>query len=121
MYLISFSIGFSSTPWAVNSEIYPIHLIGTASAMATCTNWISNYAISSVFVSVLKLKEGKVIAFLPLAAFAGLAWLFIYFLLPETNGLTIQENLTNVMTRNINGKKQDAHNKHESYKVNTIN
>ena len=52
-YLGFFSIGFSSTPWTVNSEIYPIHLAGTAVAIATATNWFSNFTVSSVFLSTL--------------------------------------------------------------------
>jgi hypothetical protein len=45
-----------------------------------------------------------VIAFIILAFFSFFAWLFIYFLLPETNGLSINVNVENVLRGNINNK-----------------
>ena len=88
-YLAFFSIGFSSTPWAINSEIYPIHLIGTAIALATATNWLTNFIVSISFLSFMETKEGKVYTFLILAGFAFIAIIFVYFLVPETAGRRI--------------------------------
>lgn len=86
LYLIFFSIGFSSTPWAINSEIYPIHLIGTAVSLATATNWLSNFIVASIFLTSMETDPGKCYTFLILAFFALLAWIFVYFLVPETAG-----------------------------------
>jgi hypothetical protein len=85
-YLAFFSIGFSSTPWAVNSEIYPIHLIGTAVALATATNWLSNFCVSSVFLTSMESDGGKVYTFLILAGFSFLAFFFVFVFVPETAG-----------------------------------
>lgn len=102
-YLAFFSIGMSSTVWSVNTEIYPIHLIGTATALATATNWLSNFAVSSTFLSIMEAGEyGKVLAFVILAMFSVLGWIFIYCMLPETNGRPIPVNVENVMKRRIN-------------------
>ena len=38
IYILAYAVGFGSTPWVVNSEIYPIHLIDTAVSLATATN-----------------------------------------------------------------------------------
>jgi len=38
IFILAYAIGFGSTPWVVNSEIYPIHLIDTAVSLATATN-----------------------------------------------------------------------------------
>lgn len=97
LYLAFFSIGFSSTPWAVNSEIYPIHLVGTAVALATATNWLSNFVVASVFLTSMESEGGKVYTFLILAFFAVLAFIFIYFLLPETAGKKISENIKAIL------------------------
>jgi hypothetical protein len=94
----------SSTVWSVNTEIYPIHLIATGTALATSTNWLSNYIVSSTFLSIMQTDAGKVIAFIILAFFSLIAWLFIYFLLPETNGLSINVNVENVLKGNINNQ-----------------
>ena len=104
LYLAFFSVGMSSTVWSVNTEIYPIHLVATGTSLATSTNWLSNYIVSSTFLSIMHTDIGKVIAFIILACFSLLAWLFIYFLLPETNGLPINVNVENVLNGNINNK-----------------
>ena len=97
IYIAFFSIGFSSTPRSVNTEIYPIHLIGTATALATATNWLSNFVVSSTFLSIMSTDVGKIIAFILLAAFALSALIFIYLLVPETNNRPIQENVDNIL------------------------
>lgn len=86
VYLLIFSMGLSSTPWVINSEIYPIHLVGTAVALATATNWISNFIVASVFLSAMSTDMGKVFTFLVLAVFALAATLFVAFVVPETGG-----------------------------------
>lgn len=107
MYLAFFSIGMSSTVWSVNTEIYPIHLISTATALATFSNWFSNFVVSSSFLTLMGLKPyGKEIAFVLLAFFCLSAWIFIYFLVPETNGRPITVNVKNVLTGNVFGDYQ---------------
>mmetsp|Transcript_93861 Transcript_93861/g.129314 ORF Transcript_93861/g.129314 Transcript_93861/m.129314 type:complete len:146 (-) Transcript_93861:264-701(-) len=49
-YLFCFACGMSSQPWTVNSEIYPLHLIGTGTALSTTTNWVSNFIVATVFL-----------------------------------------------------------------------
>ena len=84
LFLGSFSVGMSSTPWAVNAEIYPIHLIGTANSLSTTTNWATNFIVATVFLITLGTPIGSVLSFIVLALFAVIAWIFIYVLLPET-------------------------------------
>jgi SP family myo-inositol transporter-like MFS transporter 13 len=89
LFLFSFSIGMSSTPWTVNAEIYPLHVIGTANSLSTTTNWLTNFVVATVFLIFLSTPLGSVLSFIVLAIFAVLAWLFIYLLLPETANRTI--------------------------------
>ena len=99
LYLSFFSVSMSSTVWSVNTEIYPIHLVGTASSLATATNWFSNFLVSTFFLVILRSDTGKVLAFLLLAGFTAAAWLFIYYLLPETNGREINDNVNNILQK----------------------
>lgn len=89
LYLLTFSFGLSGTTWSVNTEIYPLHLVGMANSLAAATNWLCNFIVSSLFLSILNRDSGKVYAFLILAAFALGAWIFVYLMLPETKGLPI--------------------------------
>merc|ERR1712007_333400 len=50
MFLLFFSFGMSATPWAVNAEIYPLHVIGTANSLATTVNWAVNFIVAAVFL-----------------------------------------------------------------------
>jgi SP family galactose:H+ symporter-like MFS transporter len=101
LYLAFFSISMSGTVWSINTEIYPIHLVGTASSLATATNWFSNFLVSTSFLVILKTDTGKVVAFLLLAGFTVAAWLFIYYLLPETNGKPVNENVANILQKKV--------------------
>jgi len=97
-YLAFFSLGLATTPWTVNTEIYPIHLIGTATSVATACNWASNFVVSSSFLSIMEIGSyGNVLAFLILAVFGVLTWIFVYRTLPETKGRQILVNVQNVM------------------------
>ena len=86
IYLAFFSVGMGGTVWSVNTEIYPIQLIGIANSIATASNWLSNFIVSSVFLTITETKPGKVYAYLILAFFSVFAWIFIYLLVPETKG-----------------------------------
>jgi MFS family permease len=97
-YLISFSIGMSSTPWTVNTEVYPIHVIGSGVSLSTFTNWFSNFLVATFFPLLLDSGDlGSVLAFVILALMAVLAWFFIYALLPETANKEILEILTEIL------------------------
>ena len=97
LYLLSFSIGISSTPFVINSEIYPIHLAGTAAAIATAVNWGSNFIVASVFLTSMETDAGKVYTYDILASFALAAFFFVYFLVPETGGRRISENVKEII------------------------
>ena len=101
LFMLSFAIGFSSTPWTVNSEIYPVHLAGTASGLAAATHWICSFIVSSIFLTVMDTNEGKVITFLVLSIFPVLAFVFVYYLLPETANKKVSENISNIIGENV--------------------
>jgi MFS family permease len=97
MFVISFGIGFSSTPWCVNAEIYPLHVIGTAASLATFTNWMVNFVVATAFPLALKTEIGSYLSFVFLAVMAALAWVFVYFLLPETANKEITQILKEML------------------------
>ena len=107
LYLAAFSVSMSSSVWSVNTEIYPIHLVGTATSLATAMNWGANFIVSTFFLSIMATDTGKVLAFLLLGGFSIAAWLFVYYLLPETSGREINENVENVLRGRTKQKKLD--------------
>lgn len=106
-FLFSFSIGMSSTPWTINSEIYPLHLIGTANSLAAATNWTTNAVVSEVFKILTDFSiVAEVIVYYCLGLFAILCLVFVYFMLPETANKTIEENLVQILGPDYKAKEQ---------------
>ena len=80
-----------------NSEIYPIHLAGTAEGIAAACHWIFSFLVSSMFLTVVESDAGKVFCFLVFALFALGLTIFVYYMLPETAGKKISENVSNII------------------------
>jgi sugar porter (SP) family MFS transporter len=89
-YIASFAIGLGPVFWLLISEIYPLRVRGTAMSLASVANWAANFAVALIFLSLTK-ALGPSGTF---AAFGGvgvIAWLFTYFLVPETKNLTLEQ------------------------------
>lgn len=79
-----------TAPWIVNSEIYPLRYRGTGGGIAAVSNWCSNLIVSETFLTLTK-ALGSSGTFLLFAGFSLLGLIAIYFLVPETKGLQIEE------------------------------
>jgi SP family myo-inositol transporter-like MFS transporter 13 len=93
LYVFIFATGMGTVPWTVNSEIYPLYLRSTANSLSTMANWIANFVVSMTFLTITSTDVGLVLAWDMLAAFAIATWVWVYFLLPETKGKTLEEVL----------------------------
>ncbi len=90
LYVASFAIGLGPVFWLLISEIYPLNARGTAMSLATVANWGANFLMAVTFLSLVKaLTQGG--AFLLYTAVGVFAWFFIYRLVPETKGKTLEE------------------------------
>ena len=98
LFLFFYAIGIGSTPWAINSEIYPLHLIGTANSIAASSNWITNAVVSEVFKLVTEINLlAQILVYVGLWLFALLGWLFVYCMIPETAGKPIEQILEDIL------------------------
>lgn len=108
-FLLSFSIGMGTAPWTLNSEIYPIFVIGTANSLSAFTNWTSNAILAEVFPLVTnKGIGGEVFIYSLLGCFSIACVIFTYFLIPETAQKTIEENLHAILGPDFHKKKHDG-------------
>ena len=88
VFLFSYAIGMEFIPWLVNSEIYPLFLIGSASALSAFSHWITCFMMSIIF------KSTRVITMVEVAAFFNfLSYLFVRYFVAETRGNTIIKNV----------------------------
>lgn len=61
--------------------------------------------MSSIFLIFLDTQLGSVLCFVVLAIFAALAWVFVYFLVPETANRTIDDILVAILGEGYKSKE----------------
>ncbi|KAK5644662.1 hypothetical protein RI129_005962 [Pyrocoelia pectoralis] len=87
---ITYSVGFGPLPWAVLGELFPANIKSAASTITASFCWLLAFIITNVFGSVTE-AIGIYGSFWLFAIFCVLAFFFVYILLPETSGKTLQE------------------------------
>ncbi len=89
-YVGSFAVGLGPVFWLVLSEIYPLRIRGRAMSVGTAANWSANLIVALSFLTLTEVV-GKAATFWSYAAVSIGAWLFAFFLVPETKGKTLEE------------------------------
>jgi len=89
IYTASFMMSWGPICWVLISEIFPNTIRGSAVAIAVAAQWISNYIVSSTFPSLSKWSVGG--TYLIYCFFSVLSALFVFKLVPETKGKTLED------------------------------
>jgi len=98
IYVFTFAIGMGPVPWAVNAEIYPLHLIGTANSIAACSNWVANFFVADLFKIITSISlTAEIIMYLALGVFAMMTFVFVWFVMTETAGKPIETILEDIL------------------------
>ncbi len=95
-YVACFALSWGPVTWVLLSEIFPNRIRGRAMAVAVAAQWISNYIISSTFPilnnsSFLTEKFNHGFAYWIYGIMGILAAWFVWKLVPETKGKTLEE------------------------------
>ena len=90
LYIASFAISLGPIFWLMISEIYPLNMRGSAMSIAALCNWGSNFIVALIF-PVLLATFGGAGSFWLFAVLGIVAWIFVYFMVPETKGRTLEE------------------------------
>ncbi|MBR3605787.1 MAG: sugar porter family MFS transporter, partial [Candidatus Gastranaerophilales bacterium] len=90
IYIVSFSMSLGPIALLIISEIFPLKYRGSAMSVAIISNFIFNFLITGLFPISLN-KFGGSITFLIFALICFVSILFVYFVVPETKGLTLEE------------------------------
>ena len=92
--MLFYASAMGVAPWAVGSEIFPLHVIGTANSLSATTNWVMSALVAELFKLLTEISlTAQVCCYLAMAVFGILNFWFVYKLVPETANKTIEENL----------------------------
>ncbi|KAG2017805.1 sugar transporter [Coprinopsis cinerea AmutBmut pab1-1] len=89
IFAIGFGYSWGPCAWILVAEIWPLSVRGKGLSIAASSNWMNNFIVGQVTPTMLEhLRFGTFIFF---GAFSLLGGLFIWFFVPETKGLTLEE------------------------------
>ncbi len=89
-YVASFAISLGPIFWLLISEIYPLKIRNSAEGLAATFNWGSNLLITLTFLTLVE-RLGPSWTFWLYGLSAVAAWIFSYYIVPETKGRTLEE------------------------------
>jgi SP family galactose:H+ symporter-like MFS transporter len=90
IYVGSFAVGLGPIFWLLISEIYPLRVRGAAMSIATVANWGFNLVVALTFLTLVS-TLGRSETFWLYALIGIAAWVFIFKLVPETKGRSLEE------------------------------
>ena len=90
VFIASFSLGWGPLPWASMSELLPNKVRGMAAGISTVVNWSFATIITLGFSGYSSLVTPKW-AWATFAIFLLLSLLFVFLLVPETKGCSLEE------------------------------
>lgn len=90
VFLILFSVGFGPIPWLMMPEIFAPEVKGTAGSSACLFNWLTAFIVTK-FYSDMTAAVQPYGTFWIFSLFCAIGIIFVYFLVPETKGKTLEE------------------------------
>ena len=95
VYSASFMFSWGPICWVLIAEIFPNTIRGAAMAIAVAFQWIFNFIVSSTFVPMYNMHLGDKFGHMFVYALYGIicvvAAIFVYRLVPETKGKTLEQ------------------------------
>nr|WP_294552248.1 sugar porter family MFS transporter [uncultured Rhodopila sp.] len=89
-FIISFAASIGPVTWTVITEIFPGRIRGRAVSVCTAFNWLSAFAVSQCFLSMVD-AAGSSLTFGLFALFCVIGWIWIFLQVPETKGRSLEE------------------------------
>jgi sugar porter (SP) family MFS transporter len=89
-FIVSFAASIGPVTWTVITEIFPGRIRGRAVSVCTAFNWLSAFAVSQCFLSMVN-AVGSSLTFGLFALFCLIGWIWIFFQVPETKGRSLEE------------------------------
>jgi MFS transporter, SP family, solute carrier family 2 (myo-inositol transporter), member 13 len=89
VYTAAYASGLGTVPWQ-QSELFPLSVRSLGSALATATNWGSNFIVGLTFLPMMEtLTPGWTFVIYALVCVFG--WLSVWRIYPEMSGMSLEE------------------------------
>lgn len=89
IYNAFFGYSWGPIPWMLSPEILPLSIRAKGASLSTASNWFFNFIVGEV-VPVLQEKMGWSLYLLP-AFFCICSVILVYFVYPETKGVSLED------------------------------
>jgi MFS family permease len=99
IYIAGYSISIGSLFWLIIAEIYPLQIRGLAMSFVAGIQWLANFVVALTFLSILD-AIGPTHTLWVYGAMCVIAFLFSYFYVPETSGVSLEQ-----IERNLDAQK----------------
>ena len=100
MFIAAHAIGQGTVIWVFISEIFPNHLRGSGQSFGSSVHWVLAAVVPSL-VPILFSTIGAGMVFLFFAIMMVLQLVFVFFMMPETKGVSLEE-LSNKLIKERN-------------------
>ncbi|WP_149181769.1 sugar porter family MFS transporter [Streptomyces sp. TRM49041] len=90
LYMVANNGAFGVTIWLINSEVYPTKLRGKGGAFGAFSHWFFDFLIAATTLTMFQYL-GAAGPFWLFTAISVLSLAFVYFLLPETKGKSLEK------------------------------
>jgi len=98
IFVVGFATGLGPIPWLILSEVFPVEVVGAASALATAVMWLCAFLVCVAFRG-LQAILGASGVFAIFGGFCLACFVFVTALVPETKGRTVDEVLSLLRAR----------------------
>lgn len=89
-FIVCFNLGYAPLVWAIMGELFPPNIKMIASTCGCSMSMFSGFVVSTFF-PYLNASIGTAWCFWLFAGFCALGFVFVYFVVPETKGKSLQE------------------------------
>ncbi|KAL4811840.1 general substrate transporter [Aspergillus spinulosporus] len=90
IHALGWAIGLYSLPYLFGAELWPTRIRSFGGALSQCFHWLFYFAITKATPSLLASTD-QWGAFVLFAAFCVVAFVYAFFFVPETSGLSLEE------------------------------
>lgn len=89
IYVGAYALGLGNVPW-MQSELFPLSVRSLGSGLSTSTNWGANFVVGLTFLPMMEFLT-PALTFFIYAVICVVGCFWIWWIYPETKGLSLEE------------------------------